>query len=181
MKKVIILAIIALFFSSTADTSALDSIIITDSKECECTTLSDIAEKYNSLKKMTESKSNDSESPDAYKKRIKKSMANLSSFLNTVYEGKFDLDCVSMDWVSNQLITTREFPVEFMRGDCPCKELTLATPTSHIRLRELITFKKHLSYFITFKLNEDCVMQFLNLKVVYRNSEVLNEINLSPL
>ncbi len=180
MKKVIILSIAAFLFCSIPSAYALDSIIIADSKECECTTFSDIAAKYNSLKKNIECERNTSETPEAYENRIKKGKKNLDAFLNTVYEGKFDLDCVSMDWSSNQLITAKEFPVEFMRGDCPCKELILATATSHIRLREFITFKKFLNYIITFKINEDCVMQVLNLKVVYRDKEVINEINLSP-
>jgi hypothetical protein len=145
----------------------------------EYITFSDIIAEHKLLKRNLESKRNNFEEIDAYKNRIKKSKENLSSFLNTVYEGQFDLDDVSMDWGSNRLITTRELPVEFAGGEDRCKELIISTVLPHLRLRELITFKKHISYVITFKLNENCVMQFINIKVVYRGREILNEMSLS--
>ena len=179
MKKVIILLIAVLLLCSIPDAFALDSIVIADNKEC--TSSNDIAAEYNSLKTELASKRKSFEKTEVYEERIKQCQANLSSFLSTVYEGRFDLDEVSMDWTSNRLITKRELPFEFTGGEEGCRELVVATVLPHLRLRELITFKKFISYFITFKLDEHCVMQFLNLKVVYRGKEVLNEMSLSSI
>ncbi len=176
MKTAIILLIAVLSFCCIPEASALDRIIITNNKEL--ITFDDIIAEYKGLKRDLESERNNFEETDAYINRIKKSKEKLSSFLNTVYEGQFNLDNVSMDWSSNRLITTRELPVEFTGGEDGCKELLISTVLPHLRLRELITFKKHISYFITFKLNENCVMQFINIKVVYRGEEILNEMSI---
>ena len=175
--KIFLMFIAVLSIYSVSDAFASDRIFITDNQEC--ITCREIAEKYNSLKANLESKRNNSDEIEAYENQIKKYKENLSSFLDTVYVGTFDLDGVSMDWNSNRLITKRELPFEFIGCEEGCKELLISTVIPHIRLRELITFKKHISYVITFKLNENCIMQFINIKVVYRGEEILNEMSLS--
>ena len=180
MKKAIILLIAVLLFYCIPDAFALDSIVVTNNKEY--ISFDDIIAKYNSLKTNIESKRNNSETIDAYKNRIEKSKENLDSFLNTVYEGKFDLDNVSLDWGNNLLIISRKFPVEYIMGEGePCKELAVSIAQTHLRLRELITFKKFIKYIITFKINENCEMQLIQLKVVYREEELIHATDLSSL
>lgn len=181
MKKAIILLIAVLSFCCIPDVFASDMIVVKDDKDCkECITFNNIIARYNSLKADSEPRRNNSEAAEAYKNRLKKSKECLSAFLNTVYEGKFDLDAVSIDWGNNLLLITREFPFEYTwEGGDLCRKMSLSITLPHLKLRELVTFKKYISYVITFKLNENGVMQCMHLKVVYRGEEIISETDLS--